>query len=327
MTTSARDSRHVEDPLDPDPARGPHLPDRWPVLVFVLLAAATAWLSYQKAATTAWTPELAFSFALGLLPPVCSALLPAALLLRHPDAGRRARILLFGTLLFAAVPFLALIEDSLQETFTTLTPVPDDLGYAPLALAYNAFQTAIATLGVVCLALGLSRTRHWAFTRRASRAGLVILVTAAITAILYLYSQSDLGDTVMTPAIWVWRGSSVVLGVFVILGWAYLAVTLTRCAVAGEEPTAGWSVAATGACLVVAMFAISVWSAVVQTPNETLASVVFWLTSVMYSLGFLGLLAGFALGLPSLAPVDWADEADGATTRRIPDDVTPEPAL
>jgi uncharacterized membrane protein len=79
--------------------------------------------------------------------------------------------------------------------------------------------------------------------------------------------------------------------------------------------------------LVVAMFAISVWSAVVQTPNQTLASVVFWLTSVMYSLGFLGLLAGIALGMPSLAPVDWADEADSATTRRVPDDVTPEPAL
>jgi hypothetical protein len=108
-----------DEAVEPAAARGPRLPDRWPAFVFFLLGAVTAWVSYLEVSTTAWTPESVASFALSLLPPVCSVLLPGALLLRHPEAPRRARTLLFGTLLFAAVPFFNAIEGSLRWPSST----------------------------------------------------------------------------------------------------------------------------------------------------------------------------------------------------------------
>ena len=56
-------------------ARGPHLPDRWPVLVFIGLAILAAWATYPN--PPAWTAESFVAFVLDLLPTVCAVLLPA----------------------------------------------------------------------------------------------------------------------------------------------------------------------------------------------------------------------------------------------------------
>jgi hypothetical protein len=308
---------------DPSTARGPHLPDRWPVLLFVLFAAAAAWRSYAAASTTAWTPETLASFVLGVIPPVCSVLLPAALLTRHPGVGRRARVLLAGTLLFAAIPLFSAIEGSLQAAFTELTPPLEEVGAAPLALVYNGFQALLLVAGVLCLRLGLSRARHWAFTPVARAGGFLVLSlgAASAAATVVSYSQADLTDTTMTTVSWIYYGSSLALSVVVILAWSYLAMTLARGAISGEDPVAGWSAAALGSCLFVATFVISAWANLVQTPNETLAAVIYWLTTILYSMGYLGLLGGFVLGMPSLEPAELADAGDGARGRTLPDPV------
>ena len=186
------------------------------MLVFVLLAGVTAWTSYQssqEAGATVWTTESLAAFVLSLLPPVCSVLLPGALLLRHPDATSRARTLLFGTLLFAVVPFFRTIEGSLQGAFSDLTPASDDLGLAPLSIIYNEFQSLLVIFGVLYLAVGLSRARRWAYTRGARVGGFIVLAVAAATAAatLYRYSQVDLSGTEMTPALALWIASSVTL--------------------------------------------------------------------------------------------------------------------
>lgn len=315
MTPGEPDSPNMDDVVDADAARGPHLPDRWPALIFILLAVATAWTSYLEVGTSAWAPDAVASFVLGLVPPVCSVLLPGALLLRHPDATHRARTLLFGTLMFAAVPLFRTIEGSLQGAFNDLTPPTDDLGLAPLSIIYNEFQSLLVIFGVLYVALGLSWARRWAYARGARAASLIILFVAGATAAatIYRYSQVDLSGTEMTPALAMWIGSSIILAILSILAWAYLALTVTRCAMSGEEPAAGWFVAAIGTCLIVATFAIGAWSSVVQTTNESVQTVIFWLSTIMYSLGFLGLLGGFALGMPSLEPGDWDDEDEPDT--------------
>ena len=311
---NARDEPDDPDAPDgPDAARGPHLPDRWPALVFLVLGVAVAWYSYQQAArtgATVWAPQTIFAFLLNVIPSVAAVLLPGALLLRHPDAIRRARTLLFGTLLLAAVPFLRLVEDSLQGLFTTLTPAPDDLGYVPLALLYNVLQALVALFAVLYLVLGLSQTRHWASSRGARAAGFVILAVGVVTAgaMFYTTTQTDLSGIAMNPMLWIYFGSSTVVGLLTILTWAYLGMTLTRGAMSGEEPGAAWFVAAIGSCLIVMTFAIGAWSSFLRPTDESLQSVIFWTHGILYSLGYLGLLAGFALGLPSLDPVEWDDE-------------------
>jgi hypothetical protein len=305
----------------PEAARGPHLPDHWPVLAFVVLGAAFAWFSYRQAGesgTRVWTLETVFFFLMNVIPSVSAILLPGALLLRHPDATHRARMLLFGTLLFAAVPFLRFIEGSLQVVFQALTPAPAELGYVPMALLYNVLQALVVLFAVLYLVLGLIQARHWAYSRAARAAGLVILFVAlaAAGAMLYSTSQTDLSGIAMDPMLWLYFGLSTVLGLLTILTWAYLAMNLTRGAMSGEEPVAGWFVAAIGACLVVATFAIGAWSGVVRTTDASIQTMIFWTHGILYSLGYLGLLAGFALGLPSLDPVEWDDEDAAAAGSR-----------
>jgi hypothetical protein len=245
-----------------------------------------------------------------VIPTVSAVLLPGALLLRHPDAPRRARTLLFGTLLVAAVPLLRFIEPSLQGVFQTLTPASEDPGFVPMALAYNVLQALVSLFAALYLVLGLAQARHWAYSRGARVAGLVILfvAVAAAGAMLYTTSQTDLSGVAMTALLWLYFGSSTVIGLLTILTWGYLAMVLTRGAMSGEEPTAGWFVAAIGACLVVATFAIGAWSGVVQATDQSIQAVIFWTHGILFTLGYLGLLAGFALGLPSLDPVEWDDE-------------------
>ncbi len=264
----------------------------------------------RRWAPTVWTPESLAAFVLGVAPAVCSVLLPGALLLRHPDATTRARTLLFGTLLFAVVPFFRAIEDALQVFFDGLTPPSDDLGLAPLSIIYNEFQSVLVIFGVLYVALGLSRARRWAYTGGARIGGFIVLAVAVATAAatVYQYSQVDLSETEMTPALALWIASSVTLAILTILAWAYLAMTVTRSSISGEEPPAGWLVAAAGTCLILLTYAIGAWAGIVQTRDASLQSAIFWLSTITYSVGYLGLLGGFLLGMPSLEPPDLDDD-------------------
>ena len=135
-----------DDDATPGPARGPHLPDRWPVLAFIGLAILATWATYPN--PPEWTAESFAAFLLDLLPTVCAVLLPAALLLRHPDAPRLARPLVFGTLLVAAVPFFKLAGPQLESAFATLTPPPAELDwFVPSSVLYRFFHSLLGLFG------------------------------------------------------------------------------------------------------------------------------------------------------------------------------------
>ena len=108
-------------------ARGPHLPDflvrTWAIWIFVILTIGyLAWyvthLNIQ--------PDTSLSdyviYVLQAIPSVTAILLPAAVLARHPDAWSHARTLLFGTLLYAAVQGMLILEGPLEGFFESLTP-------------------------------------------------------------------------------------------------------------------------------------------------------------------------------------------------------------
>jgi hypothetical protein len=322
-------------PGEASEARGPHLPDRWPILVFVGLAIAAGWATYPN--PPAWTPESFAAFILDLLPVVCAVLLPAALLLRHPDAPRVARPLFFGTLLFAAVPFLRLAGPALEGFFLSLTPPSEGVEwFVPSSILYGFFQSLIGLFGVLYIALGLSQARHWAFRQSARVAGFAVFAVGAAAALATIYSatQTDLSQIEMTTSLWAYLIGSIALTVITILTWAYLAMSLVRSTLSGEEPGPGWAAAALGASLVLTTFAIGAWANLVMTSNPDLNNVIFWVSNGAYSLGFLLLLIGFALGLPSLEPVEWAaddaglDDEDEDVEDGLDEDdpVTPVPA-
>ncbi len=336
MTAGAPDSPYVDDtastpPPDTDDAlhgdalvrtevRGPRLSDRWPVLVFIGLAIVAAWASYPS--PPEWMPESLVAFILDLLPTVCAVLLPGALLLRHPDAPRVARPLFFGTLLFAAVPFLRLAEPQLEGFFTTLTPPPAaQEWFVPSSILYGFFHGLVGLFGVLYVALGLSQARHWAYRGSARVAGFAVLSVGIVAALAtaYSFTQTDLSNLEMTPPLWAYLIGSIVLSIVTILAWSYLAMSLVRSALSGEEPGPGWLAGALGVSLIVMTFAIGAWANLVRSTNETLTTVVFWVTNTSYSIGFLLLLVAFLLGMPSLEPVEWGEDdsdlGDGAEDR------------
>ncbi len=272
---------------------------------FIALATIAGWATYQSRTTPAWTPETIVGLVLDLLPVVCPVLLPAALLLRHPDAPRVARPLFFGTLMIAAAPFLQLAEPGLEAWFATLTPPPEDLEwFVPSGIVFGYVSSLIGMIGVLSVALGLSKARHWAYRSNARAAGFAILGIGLVTALATIvsFTQTDLTEIEMTGALWAYLIASVVVSVITILTWSYLAMTLVRCALSGEEPGLGWLTAALGTCLIVATFAIGAWANIVQTSNEALNNVIFWVSNGTYSLGYLALFLGFVLGMPSLEP-------------------------
>ena len=150
-----------------DEARGPHLPDvltrNWAAGVFVLLAIAyVVW--YATHLTFAPDASLAdfVVYVLQAVPAVTAILLPAAILVRHPDAWGTARTLLFGAILYAVVQGMLILADPLQAFFETLTPASDDLPFlVPSSAIYNALISIVAAFGLGYIAVGLSIARRY----------------------------------------------------------------------------------------------------------------------------------------------------------------------
>ena len=158
----------MSDTVEPaEEARGPHLPDaltrNWATWIFVILAIGyVAWYVTHLDVK----PDASFAdfviYALQAVPAVTAILLPAAVLARHPDAWSRARTLLFGTILYAAVQGMLILVDPLQAFFETVTPASPDLPFlVPLAVTYNALISLVAAFGLGYIAVGLSMARRY----------------------------------------------------------------------------------------------------------------------------------------------------------------------
>ena len=297
----------------PSAARGPHLPGvlgrlPWLAWVFILLAIgdiATYVIDLNVPAGFS-IADVAI-YVLQVIPSVAVILLPAALLARHPDATNRARTLLFGTILYAAVQGMLLLSGPLQGFFEGLTPPSEELPFlVPMAAVYNGLISVVAAFGLTYMAVGLSQARRYE-DRRRSVTILFVPIAAVFGTVVGVLAVAglDLGDLPMSPTLGVYLGTSVILGVIRIVAWAYLATAATRGWLAHEDPAKGWGLGSVGAGLVVFALALVNLNGLLAIQDATLVTVYRYLIIIAYALGHVGLLAAFALGLPAL---DWPDD-------------------
>ena len=241
-----------------DDTRGPHLPDvltrNWAAGVFVLLAIAyIVW--YATHLTFAPDASLAdfVVYVLQAVPAVTAILLPAAILVRHPDGWGTVRALLFGAILYAVVQGMLILADPLQAFFETLTPASEDLPFlVPSSAIYNALISIVAAFGLGYIAVGLSIARRYTDTRSRWVTGWFVPVATIFGAVVGVLAVSriDFGGTPMTPPLAIYLASSVILGVVRIAVWAFLSSVVTRGWLEGEEPRAGWGLASVATWLV-----------------------------------------------------------------------------
>jgi hypothetical protein len=310
--------------LDPAPpqARGPHLPDAVTAVsfgtwFFVLLALARLiWFVRETELGPAPGLAVLVGYVGGFVPAVAAILLPAALLLRHPDAATTARTLLVGTILFAAVEGMRVAGPALRPFFEQVTPGSEETPYlVPLALFYTSAQGLIATFAVANMGLGLAQARRyldrsWTLVI-AIVAGLVVIAAAAARVITV--SRLPFDQIPMTPTVAVYLSSAIILGILSISAWGYLAATAARGSRAGEEPGSGWLAFAVGAWAILAAFSVGAITNLAEPTPETqeLFTTLIQAISLVYTVGYLALLAGLLLGLPAVEPVDDDDkEAD-----------------
>jgi hypothetical protein len=306
----------ITDALEPDlEPRGPHLPDAitrvpYGTWLFGLLALwRLIWFVRETELGPAPAPSVILAYVGGLVPAVVAVLLPAILLLRHPDAWSSARTLLLGTVLFAVVEGMRVLGPALQPVFESATPGSEETPYLiPLALLYSSAQGLLATFAVANVGLGLAQARRYLDRRGtlaiALVAGLVVVVASA--ARLITVSRLPFDEIPMTPTVAIYLSSAIVLGVLSVMAWGYLAATSTRGARAGEEPGRGWALGALGAWLILSAFAIAAVAALAEPTPETQDSftALMQAISLIHTLGYLGLLGSLLVGLPSLDALD-----------------------
>lgn len=305
----------------PPEARGPHLPDvltRSPVAwAFVILALARL-IWFVRETQLGPAPELAtyVSYVAGVIPAVASVLAPAALLLRHPDAPTRARTLFVGTVLMALGEGLRVLGVPLQPIFEQVTPGSEETPYlVPLALIYSSAVALLSTYAIASIGLGLAQRRRFA-----DRSGTWLIALVAVLFVLLMAAARVDGilklpfDVIpMTPTVILYLASTVVLGILSVAAWAYLAAVTVRGARAGEEPESGWTIGALASLAIVVAFGVNAGLSFATATPETQALLtgLAQTTAVVFAIGYLGLIVGLLLGLPSLeAPVYEDDDEE-----------------
>ena len=317
-------------------ARGPHLPDaitRFGALVwgFLLLAVARLiWFVRESPPVAPYDLATIVTYGAAVVPSVVVVLLPAALLLRHRDAPDRARTLLLGTVLFVLVEGMRVLNPPLQPIFEQLTPGSEETPFlVPLALVYNAAIGLLGSYAVANIALGLSRARRYEDPPGAAIVTAMMVVAVSLVAVggVVAVSQLPLDQIPMTPTVILYLASTVLLSTLFAAAWAYLAAVTIRGTRAGELPASGWTAAALGGGLIIAAYTARAVLVVFTVTRETqpvftsLGSAL----SVTVALGYVGLLTGLILGLPSLDVVDddVGDDdadADGFDDERVDDE-------
>jgi hypothetical protein len=310
-------------------ARGPHLPDvvtrSWAAWFFVLLAIAYV-IWYATHLTFAPEASLAdfVVYVLQAVPAVTAILLPAAILLRHPDGWDTIRTILFGAILYAAVQGMLILADPLQNFFETLTPASEDLPFlVPASAVYNGLISIVAAFGLGYIAVGLSITRRYTDTRSRWVTGWFVPVATIFATVVGVLAVAriDFGGTPMTPPLAIYLASSVILGVVRIVVWAFLSSVATRGWLEGEEPRSGWALASVATWLVLLTLLIVNVTGVIEVPEGTFGTVLGYVIVAAYAGGHVLLLFAFLVGLPLIEMGGPADEDDGPDDEDDDEDV------
>jgi hypothetical protein len=243
------------------------------------------------------------AYVLQAVPAVTAILLPAAILLRHPDGWGTVRTLLFGAILYAVVQGMLILADPLQAFFETLTPASDDLPFlVPSSAIYNALISIIAAFGLGYMAVGLSIARRYTDTRSRWVTGWFVPVATIFGTVVGVLavSQIDFSGTPMTPPLAIYLGSSVILGVLRIAVWAFLSSVVTRGWIEGEEPRSGWGLASIATWLILLTLAIVNLTGVIQLGDDAFGTLLRYSIVVVYAGGHILLLLAFLVGLPKI---------------------------
>jgi hypothetical protein len=312
MTTRRRRtpaSRRVAVPEAPPPAPAGR---RWPALIFVVLAVLDlAWYVVDAGVFVNPSPGDLLVHLLRVTPGLAAILLPAALIARQPDVGRRIPALLVGAILFAAVQGLILAADPLQPLFATLTPAPENLpSVVPSEAVYELIVALVSAAGLALFGFGLLQARRFADQ---GPPGLALLVPAAailatVAGVVGL-SQLDLTGVSVTPGVLVYVVASVVLGIVRVVAWAFLAVVAIRGWRAGEAPLGGWWLLVLGTGLVLLALAMLNIRNLIDVTDETVDEVYGYIEATAYAAGNLCFLVAVAIGLPE---IDRSDDGEAA---------------
>ena len=278
--------------------------------VFILLALVDVIWFIVNADTAEMTSPGDFLFyGLQVLPAVAAILFPAALLARHPDAMRRAPVLLLGTVLFALVQLLLVLATLLAPAFEAASPASAEVPFVAMAELYNGLTLAVAALGLGFIARGLSLARFYE-DRTGAWIDWVVPLAIAFATIFGVVGATrlELGDPV--PAVVpFYIASSVLLGIIRVAAWAYLLTAALRGLMAGEDPRDGWRLVALAAGIVVFALALVNIVGLLEVPEAWVLDLYQWTVVLAYALGHLLLLVAFTIGTPSLDPEDDADFA------------------
>lgn len=283
---------------------------------FVMLAVGRlAWGLREAGLGPAIDPWQVGQVVLFEVPSVVSILLAAALLLRHRDGATRLRTLLVGMVLLAVVEGLRILGAPLEPVFEFLTPADPSVTFlVPAALVYQVAINLLNAVAVAAMALGLLRARRYEDRGRSWPVSAILAALVVVVAVTGIVSVSRLPaeQLPLTPTVVAYIVSTVVLNVLSAGAFGYLAATLTAGARAGEEPSLGWRAGAVGSWFVIgSLAALGVAGLVEAAPDtQALMNDVVLAIEAVFSLGFIGLLAGFTLGLPALDSDDAAEAAD-----------------
>ena len=300
-----RPAPQPEPEIELEPARPP-----WAALVFICGAVAyLSWYLLTSGALSQPTLGDAVTHVLRVTPGLAAILLPAALLLRHPDGWRRDRILVVGAALFASVQAFIVLADPLQPVFETLTPSGTEPGaIVPLAAAYEILVGVVTGLGLACLAFGLARARR--LPDPDSRAVLIVPIAAVLATVAGILSTAglDLTGVPITPSLAAYLAASLAVGVIRVVAWAFLAAVALRGWRVGESPTSGWWLALLGAALV--LFALTLLNVrgLIDVTDQAVDEVYGYIEATAYAAGTITLLLAFVVGLPDIQSFEDDDE-------------------
>jgi hypothetical protein len=241
------------------------------------------------------------AYAIQVVPSVAVFLMPAVLLIRHPEAMWRARTLVLGLFLVAISQALLIVSTPLQPVFAALTPASAELPIIWSSALFDDLTSLIFAFALAYVALGLSQVRQYEGRSR-SLTALFVTVLAILGTVVGIVSVAriDLGTLTMSPGLAFYFASIVVFGVVRIVAWGYLTAAVAAGASAGEEPAAGWRLATLGGIAVLAALMLVNIGGLFEITDQTLDAAYGYVTIVLYALGLLFLLVAFVVRLPAM---------------------------